>query len=83
MSSSFLVKQGLVGKAIDRQDPRSLQPAYVVAWAVRDSCVTQIIGALRGLIATLLNAAFVIAGGGMLLHFPQRRHVLAAFGQEF
>ena len=34
MSSSFLVKQVLVGKAIDRQDPRSLQPAYVVAWAL-------------------------------------------------
>jgi len=83
MSSSFLVKQVLVGKAIDRQDPRLLQPAYVVALALCE------IAALLGLLARFAAssphyyAAFVIAGSGMLLHFPQRRHVLAALGQEF
>jgi hypothetical protein len=83
MSSSFLVKQILIAKAIDRQDAMLIQQAYVVAWALCEAA------ALLGLLAHFLAVspfyyvAFIIGGAGMLLHFPQKKHLLAASGQEF
>ena len=83
MSSSFLVKQILVGKAIDRQEPMLVQQAYTAAWALCEAA------ALLGLLAHFLALsphyyiAFIVAGIGILSHFPQKRHLLAASGQEF
>jgi len=45
MSSSFLVKQVLLGRAIERQDAMLVQRAYVTAWA---TCAA---AALLGLLA--------------------------------
>jgi hypothetical protein len=83
MSLSFLVKQMLVGRAIERQEPMLVQQAYVTAWALCEAA------ALLGLLAHFLAASphyylgFVIGGGGIVLHFPQKKHLLAASGQEF
>ena len=83
VSLSFLVKSVLVGKAIDRQNPMLVQQAYVAAWALCEGA------ALLGLLAHFLAAsphyyvAFIIAASGMLLHFPQKKHLLEASGQEF
>jgi hypothetical protein len=83
MSLSFLVKQILIGKAIDAKNLMSVQQAYVTSWALCEA------SALLGLLAHFLAASphyylgFVIAGIGILLHFPQRKHLLQASGQEF
>jgi len=83
MSSSFLVKQVLLGRAIERQDAMLVQRAYVTAWALCEAA------ALLGLLAYFLAASpkyyvgFVIGGAGILLHFPQKKDLLAASGQEF
>jgi hypothetical protein len=83
MSLSFLVKQIMLGKAIARQHTMLVQQAYVVAWALCEAA------ALSGLLAHFVAVsphyyvAFIIAGLGMLLHFPQKKHLLSASGQEF
>ena len=83
ISLSFLVKQILLGKAIDAQNLMAVQQAYVTSWALCEAA------ALLGLLAHFLAASphyylgFVIAGIGILLHFPQRKHLLQASGQEF
>jgi len=75
VSASFLAKQILVGKAIEAQDTMKLQQAYVVAWALCEAA------GLLGLLAYFLAAspyyyvAFIIAGVGILVHFPQKRHL--------
>ena len=83
VSVSFLVKQILIGKAIAAQNLMLVQQAYVVSLALCEPA------ALLGLLAHFLAASphyyfgFIIAGIGMLLHFPQRKHLLQASGQEF
>jgi hypothetical protein len=83
MSVSFLVKQILMGKAIAGQNLMLVQQAYVTSWALCEAA------ALLGLLAHFLAASphyyfgFIIAGLGIVLHFPQRKHLLQAAGQEF
>jgi len=83
MSSSFLVKQVLLGRAIERQDAMVVQQAYVTAWALCEAA------ALLGLLAHFVAASphyyvgFAVGGVGIVLHFPQKKHLLAASGQEF
>src|SRR6185295_16678971 len=83
MSLSFLVKQILIGKAIDGQNLMLIQQAYVTSWALCEGA------ALLGLLAHFLAASphyyfgFILAGIGILLHFPQRKHLLQASRQEF
>jgi hypothetical protein len=83
LSLSFLVKQILIGKAINGQNLMLVQQAYVVSWALCEAA------ALLGLLAHFLAASphyylgFIIAGLGILLHRPQRKHLLQASGQEF
>jgi hypothetical protein len=83
VSISFLVKQILIGKAIAGQNLMLVQQAYVVSLALCEPA------ALLGLLAHFLAASphhyfgFIIAGIGILLHFPQRKHLLQASSQEF
>jgi len=83
MSLSFLVKQIVLGKAIQQQSPASVQQPYVVAWALSEA--SALIGLLANFVAAspYFYAAFVVGGLGMLLHIPQKKHLLAASGQEF
>ena len=83
MSLSFLLKQIMLARSVERQKLESVQQAYVVAWALCE------VSALLGLLdhfATGSNyyyVAFAVAGLGILLHFPQRKHLLAASYQQF
>jgi hypothetical protein len=83
MSASFLVKQVLMGKAIAGQNLMLVQQAYVTSWALCEAA------GLLGLLAHFVAASphyyfgFIIAGIGILLHFPQKKHLLQASGQEF
>jgi len=83
MALSLLIKQMMLSKAIDSQQIASVQPAYVVAWALCE------VAALLGLLIHFVAGsryyffAFMIAGLGIILHFPQRKYLLAASGQQF
>jgi hypothetical protein len=79
----FLVKQRLLDRSVDEQRLDLVQVAYVVAFALCEP------SALLGLMDHFLTGSkyyyvgFSFAGLGMLLHFPQKRHLLAASRQEF
>jgi hypothetical protein len=80
---SFLVKQHFLGKAISEQKIDFVQPGYVAAFALCEA------SALLGLLDRFVNGSkyffvgFVLAGLGMLSHFPRRKHLVAALGQKF
>jgi len=82
-SLSFLLKQTILARSVESQRIESVQIAYVVAWALCE------IPALLGLVdhfATGSNyyyLAFAIAGLGILLHCPQKKHLLAASYPQF
>jgi len=75
---SFPIKNALVKKAIDRQQPPLVQQAYVVGWAVAE------VGGLLGILDFYLTGdryyyvMLIIAGCGQLLHFPKREHLVNA-----
>ena len=75
---SFPIKNALVNKAIDQQQPMLVQQAYVVAWAVTE------VGGLLGIVDFYLTGdryyyvMLIIAGCGQLLHAPKREHVVNA-----
>jgi magnesium-transporting ATPase (P-type) len=71
---SFVIKNKLVGKAIEQRQVQHVQQGYLVAWVVTE------IAALLGLVDffTTSHAHFyvplIIAAIGQLLHFPRREH---------
>ena len=75
---SFPIKNALIKKAIDQQQPPLVQQAYIVAWAVTE------VGGLLGILDFFLTAdryyyvMLVIAACGQLLHFPKREHLVNA-----
>ena len=80
---SFFVKDKLLSRAFETRSPMLVQQAYVVALAICESAV--LLGLLNHFI-TGLSFYFLamLAGGiGILLHFPQKKHLLAASGQQF
>ena len=80
---SFLVKQRILTQAIAEQRIDRVQTAYVVSFALCEAA------ALLGLADRFINGSryyylgFIFGGLGMLLHFPQKKHLLAASSQEF
>jgi hypothetical protein len=83
VAASFLIKQSLIAKAIANQRLEQIHTAYIVSWALCE---------VAGLLALMDNRStgssyyyigFALAGLGMLLHFPQKKHLLAASGREF
>jgi F0F1-type ATP synthase membrane subunit c/vacuolar-type H+-ATPase subunit K len=80
---SFLLKQRVLTQAIAEQRIDRVQTAYVVSFALCEAA------ALLGLADHFITGAryyylgFVFGGLGMLLHFPQKKHLLAASTQEF
>jgi len=80
---SFLVKQRILAKAVAEQKLDLVQPGYVAAFALCE------VGALLGLVDHFVNGSpyfyigFLFAGLGMLLHFPQKKYLLAAANQQF
>lgn len=80
---SFLLKSKIVQQAIDQRRMDLVQVAYTVAMALCE------MSALLGLMDHYITGSsyyplgFGITLLGMLLHFPQKKYVVAASGQEF
>jgi hypothetical protein len=71
---SFVVKNKLIGRAIEQRQVLHVQHGYLVAWVMTE------LAALLGLVDFFLTAdpyffvLFIIALLGNLLHFPRREH---------
>ena len=80
---SFLFKQRILDRSVEKQRLDLVQSAYVLAFALSE------ISALLGLMDHFLTGSgyyylgFGFAGLGLLLHFPQKKHLLAAAYKEF
>ncbi|HET9710979.1 MAG TPA: hypothetical protein VFP64_03825 [Pyrinomonadaceae bacterium] len=76
---SFLIKNRLISRAIEQQQPQLVQQAYIVALALTE------VAALLGLLYFFMTGdryypiLFVIAACGQLLHFPRREHIMNAW----
>ena len=83
LALSFVLKSQLLNKAIRERQIEQVQTAYVLSFALSE------MAALLALLDHFMNAGqyyyvgFGFAGLGMLLHFPQKKYLLAAAGQEF
>jgi hypothetical protein len=80
---SFAVKQKLLSRSVDNQDPGLVQKALVVACAMCE------VAALLGLVERFVVGnkdyylLFIVAAAGILLHFPKRSQLEAAsFNQQ-
>ena len=80
---SFLLKQRFLEQAATKQKLDLVQIAYVLAFALSE------MAALLGLMDHFLNGAhyyylgFLLAGLGLLLHFPRKQHLLDATERRF
>jgi hypothetical protein len=75
---SFLLKQKMLAKSIATQQVDLVQKGYLLSFALCESA------ALLGVVDHFLTGskyyyfAFAIGAVGMLLHFPQKRHLVNA-----
>jgi len=75
---SFVLKQSFLAKAVEKQELKLVQQAYLLAFALCESA------ALFGLIIhfAIGSIYYLVAIGigiiGLVLHFPQKQHLLAA-----
>jgi hypothetical protein len=83
VTASFLIKQVLIGKAIESQQVQQVHTAYIVSWALCE--VAGLLGVLdnRATGSNYYFTGFALAGLGMLLHFPRKQHLLDASQQQF
>ena len=76
---SFVVKAGLYRRAAQHGQPALMQAGFTLAMAL---CESGVLFGLVGIFATRNDAAyllFALGALGMLLHFPRREQVEAAF----
>lgn len=79
---SFLPKNTLMNRAVERQEVQLVQQAYIVAWAMCE------VGGLLGVLDFFLTrdryyyVLLIIGVLGQLIHFPRREHVLQAAGKR-
>ena len=77
---SFVLKPAMLARAAAQRRPDMVTTAYVLAFALCESC------ALFGLMARFVTGAresfyfFIPSALGLLLHFPRRRHLDDATG---
>ncbi|HET6977184.1 MAG TPA: hypothetical protein VFI24_12725 [Pyrinomonadaceae bacterium] len=75
---SFPIRNSLLFRTVAQPQAQQVQQAYIVGWAINE------VGALLGMLDFILTGnrryyiAFVIAGWGLLLHFPKREAILNA-----
>ena len=75
---SFAVKKNLLRRAVETQDIKLVQPAFVVAWAMCE--VSALLGVVEYAVAGTRDyiVLFLLSAVGMLLHFPTRQHLINA-----
>ena len=79
VASSFAVKAGLYRRAAEHRQPALMQAGFTLAMAL---CESGVLFGLVGVFVTRNDAAyllFALGALGMLLHFPRREQVGAAF----
>jgi NADH:ubiquinone oxidoreductase subunit 2 (subunit N) len=75
---SFPLKQRLLRRSVEKQDPSAVQSAFVLAWAMCE--VSALLGIVEYSVVGTRDylVLFLIAAVGMILHFPTRQHLLNA-----
>lgn len=83
VATSFLIKQVLIGKAIESQRVEQVHSAYIVSWALCE--VAGLLGVLdnRATGSHYYYVGFAIAELGMLLHFPRKQPLVDASPGQF
>jgi hypothetical protein len=81
VATSFLIKQVLLGRAIESQAVQQVHAAYIIAWAL-----CEIAGLLAFIDSRVTGSpyyylGFAVGGLGLLLHFPRKQHLLEASPQ--
>ena len=77
VTTSFVFKQLMVKKAIDKQQMQALMSAYIVSFAL---CESAALFALMDHFTTgsgYYRFGIILAAIGMVLHFPQKEHLRA------
>jgi len=71
---SFLVKNKLIGRAIEQRQVQQVQQGYIVAWAMCE--VAAVLGVMDFFLTSdpYFYVLFIIAALGELLHYPRREH---------
>lgn len=76
--ASFLVKQRLLSRAVAEQRPEVVTNAYVVGLALCEAAGVLGLASAFAAGGGFFYLLFVVAGAGLLLHFPRRDDLLAA-----
>ena len=79
---SFLFKQQMLKKAIEKQELQALMSAYIISFAL---CESAALFALMDHFTTgsgYYRFGFTLAVVGMLLHFPKREHLRAVASKQ-
>lgn len=83
VTASFLLKQLLLAKAVEKQEIPQVHAAYVLSFALCE------VPALLALIDNRMTGSsyyyigFAIGALGLLLHFPRKQHLLDASPRQF
>jgi F0F1-type ATP synthase membrane subunit c/vacuolar-type H+-ATPase subunit K len=76
---SFVLKAGFYGRGAERQEPAQVQTGFILALAL---CEAAALLGVVGLFVTWNDYAyllFALGALGMILHFPRREQVQAAY----
>ena len=83
VTASFVYKQQMLKKAIEKQELQALMSAYIVSFAL---CESAAFFALMDHLSTgsgYYRFGFILAAIGMMLHFPQKEHLRAVSDKQF
>lgn len=81
--TSFVFKQQMLKKALEKQQLQTLMSAYIVSFAL---CESAALFALMDHFTTgsgYYRFGFILAAVGMLLHFPKKEHVAQCHTNDF
>jgi hypothetical protein len=83
LALSFLLKKKMLVKSVESQQPALVRSAYVLSFSLCE--VPALLGVLNHFVtgSKYYLASFAIAGLGLLLHFPQKKHLADASYKQF
>ena len=83
VATSFLIKQVMIGKAIENQRVEQVHTANILAWAFCEIAYLLAFFDNRVTGSSYYYVGFAIAGMGMLLNFPRKQPLLDASQGQF